>query len=287
MTTVAAALAAARQTLPAGEARLLLGHAMVRPVVWLLAHDEVALEEAVLLRFASLVARRRGGEPMAYLVGYREFFGREFAVSNAVLIPRPETELLVDIVLRGKVGAGDTAHILDLGTGSGCIAVTLALEMPRARVTAVDASAAALRVAEQNVLRHGARVRLLESDWLVALAGERFDLIVANPPYIADADPHLAAGDLRHEPRAALASGCDGLDAVRRIVADAPQHLTSGGQLWLEHGYDQAGAVRELFAAAGFTQMEQFPDLAGILRVTGGRWNSKSAAGASVPLRSR
>ena len=284
MTTVAAALAAARQTLPAGEARLLLGHAMARPVVWLLAHDEVALEEAVLLRFASLVARRRGGEPMAYLVGYREFFGREFAVSNAVLIPRPETELLVDIVLRGKVGAGDTAHILDLGTGSGCIAVTLALEMPRARVTAVDASAAALRVAEQNVLRHGVRVRLVESDWLVALAGERFDLIVANPPYIADADPHLAAGDLRHEPRAALASGCDGLDAVRRIVADAPQHLTSGGQLWLEHGYDQAVAVRELFAAAGFTQMEQFPDLAGILRVTGGRRNSKSAAGVSVPL---
>ena len=273
MTTVAAALAAARQSLPASEARLLLGDAMVKPAVWLLAHGEEVLDEAALQSFASLVARRKGGEPIAYLIGHREFFGREFAVSSAVLIPRPETELLVDIVLEKKVGAGDTAKLLDLGTGSGCIAITLALEMPQAIVTAVDASVAALAVAGQNALRHGVRVHLLQSDWLAALAGERFDLIVSNPPYIADADLHLAAGDLRHEPLAALASGRDGLEAIRRIVADAPQHLTPGGQLWLEHGYDQAGVVRELFAAAGFQDVEQLHDLAGILRATGGRRN--------------
>lgn len=271
MNTVKAVLAAAGKNLPASEARLLLGHVMVRPAIWLIAHDDEAIDEATLLRFASLVARRKGGEPTAYLTGHREFFGREFAVSNAVLIPRPETELLVDIALRKKVGAGATAALLDLGTGSGCIAVTLALEMRGAQVTAVDASAAALLIAGQNARRHGVRVRLLQSDWLTALADERFDLIVANPPYIADADPHLAAGDLRYEPREALASGRDGLGAIRRIVVDAPQHLMPGGQLWLEHGYDQADAVRKLFAVAGFKEIEQLPDLAGILRVTGGR----------------
>lgn len=273
MSTVAAALAAARARLPASEARLLLGHVMARPAAWLIVHDDHVLEEDQLLAFASLVARRAGGEPVAYLVGFREFFGREFAVSSGVLIPRPETELLVDIALRRKVGAGTTAtaRILDLGTGSGCLAITLALEIPQAQVTALDASAVALAVARDNAQRLGARLRLLQSDWYSALAGERFDLIVANPPYIADADPHLAAGDLRYEPRAALASGSDGLEAIRLIVADAAQYLVPGGQLWLEHGYDQAVAVRKLFAAAGFIGIEQVPDLAGILRVTGGR----------------
>lgn len=273
MTTVADALAAAREKLPASEARLLLGHVMARPAAWLIVHDDHLLEEDQLLSFASLVARRAGGEPVAYLVGQREFFGREFAVSSGVLIPRPETELLVDIALRQKVGAGTTAtaRILDLGTGSGCLAITLALEIPQAQVTALDLSEAALHVARKNAQQLGARLRLLQSDWFAALANERFDLIVANPPYIADADSHLAAGDLRHEPRAALASGNDGLADIRRIVAGAAQHLTPGGQLWLEHGYDQAVAVRELFAAAGFVGIEQIPDLAGILRVTGGR----------------
>lgn len=273
MTTVADALAAARAKLPASEARLLLGHVMARPAAWLIVHDDQVLDEDQLLAFASLVARRAGGEPVAYLVGHREFFGREFAVSSGVLIPRPETELLVDIALRQNVGAGTTAtaRILDLGTGSGCLAITLALEIPQAQVTALDASAAALDVARMNSQRHGAQLRLLQSDWYSVLAGERFDLIVANPPYIAEAAPHLAAGDLRYEPRAALASGSDGLDAIRRIVADAAQYLAPGGQLWLEHGYDQAVAVRELFAAAGFVGIEQIPDLAGILRVTGGR----------------
>ena len=319
MTTVAAALAAARTKLPASEARLLLRHVLGRAASWLIAHDETQLDEAALLGFASLVARRTGGEPVPYLVGYREFFGREFAVSTAVLIPRPETELLVEIALarvmrsgalhtgalhardpaaragnsalcpEGALSPGGTragipwdsggdaaasksaARILDLGTGSGCIAVTLALEIPQAHVSAVDASGAALLVARQNAERHGARLRLLQSDWFDRLAGECFDLVVANPPYIAAADPHLAAGDLRHEPPAALSSGADGLDAIRRIIAAAPAHLAPGGQLWLEHGYDQAEAVRELLATAGLADIEQRRDLAGIVRVSGGR----------------
>ena len=271
---MAAALAAARAKLPAGEARLLLGHVLERPAAWLIAHDDEAIDEDAMLGFASLVARRAGGEPVAYLVGHREFFGREFSVSPAVLIPRPETELLVEIALE-KVGVGGTAtgaaRILDLGTGSGCIAVTLALEMPQAAVTAVDASVVALVVARQNVERHGARLRLLQSDWFTALDGERFDLIVANPPYVAAGDPHLAAGDLRHEPPAALASGGDGLEDIRRIATAAPAHLTAGGQLWLEHGYDQAEAVCGLLEAAGLADIEQHRDLAGTVRVSGGR----------------
>jgi len=275
MSTVAAALAAARAKLPASEARLLLGHVMVRPAVWLIAHDDEVLDEDTLLRFALLVARRKSGEPVAYLIGRREFYGREYYVTSEVLIPRPETEMLVDLALAQEVGAGGTGrqalNALDLGTGSGCIAITLALEMPLALVSAVDASAAALRLARKNAERLGASLRLLQSDWFDGLAGERFDLIVANPPYVAEADPYLAAGDLRHEPRQALASGADGLEAIRHIIAAAPQHLAAGGQLWLEHGYDQAPAVRELLAAAGLCDIQQHRDVAGIVRVSGGR----------------
>ena len=279
MNTLKAALAAAREKLPASEARLLLGYVLDRPAAWLIAHDDDMLEEADLLRFASLVARRKGGEPVAYLVGHREFYGREFAVSPAVLIPRPETEMLVDLALAQEVGVGATAKctatgatsILDLGTGSGCIAVTLALEIRQAEVTAVDASAAALSVARENAERLGATLRLQQSNWFDQLAGETFDLIVANPPYIATTDPHLAAGDLRHEPEPALASGADGLDAIRQIVAGAPRYLRPRGRLWLEHGYDQAAAVHELLAAAGFDDIQQHRDVAGIVRVSGGR----------------
>ena len=270
MNTVAGALEAARRKLPASEARLLLGQILGRSAAWLLAHGEQVLDEDDLLAFASLAARRAGGEPVAYLVGRREFFGRDFEVSPAVLIPRPETELLVDVAA-AKVGAGETARILDLGTGSGCIAISLALELPRAEVTAIDASAAALDVARRNAERHSARLRFVQSDWFDALGEESFDLIVANPPYIAAADPHLAAGDLRHEPATALASGADGLDALRCIIARAPAHLAPGGQLWLEHGYDQAAAVQDLLFAAGLTDVEQRRDLAGIIRVSGGR----------------
>jgi release factor glutamine methyltransferase len=270
MTTVAAALAAARAKLPASEARLLLGHALDQSAAWLIAHNDAVLEEDALLAFASLAARRAGGEPVAYLVGYREFFGRKFVVSPAVLIPRPETELLVEIALANSA-AGEAQRILDLGTGSGCIAITLALECRQAQVSAVDVSEVALAVARSNADRLGAHVRFFASDWFAALSGERFDLIVANPPYIVASDPHLGEGDLRCEPLSALSGGADGLEAIRHIIATAPTYLAPGGQLWLEHGYDQAAAVSNLLAAAGFGDIRQHRDLAGIVRIAGGR----------------
>jgi release factor glutamine methyltransferase len=284
--TIAAALAAAREKLPGFEARLLLGQVLRQPPVWLLTHDDAVLDDAALCAFNALVMRRHAGEPVAYLLGHREFFGRDFAASPAALIPRPETELLVEVALsaikKGKVGADGTAakggtarnapRILDLGTGTGCIAITLALEYPSAQVTALDASRDALALATENAHRLNANVRFLHSDWYAAVAGETFDLIVSNPPYIAAADAHLTQGDLRFEPPAALASGVDGLDAIRHIIAAAPAHLSAQGQLWLEHGFDQADAVRALLAAAGFTAIEQHRDLAGIVRVSGGVW---------------
>jgi len=265
MNTIAAALAAAREQLPGFEARLLLGHVLQQSPVWLLTYDDAVLDDAALDAFNALVARRYAGEPIAYLLGHREFFGRDFAAAPGVLIPRPETELLHGAIVR-KLGAGDTVtevktacqppQILDLGTGSGCIAITLALECPQARVTAVDASAAALAIAKKNAQQLNATVRFLQSDWCSSVAGETFDLIVSNPPYIAAADTHLTQGDLRFEPLAALASGADGLDAIRHIIATAPAHLSVHGQLWLEHGYDQAEAVRDLLLAAGFVAIE-------------------------------
>lgn len=270
MSSIATALAGARRVIPAGEARLLLCHLLERNAAWIEAHRDDALAAAAAECFTALVARRAAGEPIAYLTGVREFYGRDFAVTPAVLIPRPETELLVDL---GKaVAAGIAApRILDLGTGSGCIAVTLALEVPGADVVALDVSPASLAVAHGNAQRLGAAVRFFESDWLAAVAGERFDLVVSNPPYVADGDPHLNEGDLRSEPAHALASGSDGLDAIRHIVAVAPAYLCAGGRLYFEHGYDQAAAVAALLRNAGFADIEQHRDLAGIVRVSGGR----------------
>ncbi len=267
MTTVGTLLAEARRRIPAGEARLLLGHVLGRNAAWLEAHrdDQISVDS----EYAALVERRAAGEPIAYLIGMREFYGRDFAVTPDVLIPRPETELLVDIA-KSKVGADRTARVLDLGTGSGCLAVTLALELPRARVTAVDVSPAALAVACGNAQRLGARVEFVASDWFAALPPQRFDLIVANPPYVAAVDPHLAQGDLRFEPSGALTDHADGLAAIRRIVAQAPDWLAEGGWLFLEHGFDQGAEVQALLAAAGFGQIEQHRDLAGIARATGG-----------------
>jgi len=267
MTSVAQLLAQARQHIAAGEARLLLAHLLGRSAAWLEAHrdDEIAVEA----EYSALVGRRAAGEPIAYLTGMREFYGRAFAVSPDVLIPRPETELLVD---RVREKADGTATLLDLGTGSGCLAITLALELPQVRVTAVDVSPAALDVARSNARRLGAHVEFVESDWFASLGAQRFDLIVANPPYVAAGDAHLDAGDLRFEPRRALCAGSDGLDALRQIIAEAPRWLVPGGWLFCEHGYDQAAAVRALLAGAGFAAIEQHCDLAGIVRASGGQY---------------
>ena len=268
LATIDEALAIAREAIPAAEARLLLGFVLARPRAWLAAHGEAVLDEDHVREFAGMAARRIAGEPVAYLVGLREFYGREFEVAPGVLIPRPETELLVDVA-KTKVSRGETARVLDLGAGSGCIAIMIALELG-GEVTAVDVSPAALAVARGNAARLGADVAFVESDWFSAVGGT-FDLVVANPPYIAEGDPQLSQGDLRFEPVGALASGVDGLDAIRIIIAEAPRHLALGGWLFIEHGYDQAAAVRALLEAAGFTDTEQHRDLAGIVRVSGGR----------------
>lgn len=260
------AIAGARKLIPASEARLLLMHAGSVSATEIAAHPERDLPSGKVPEFMSLLARRAAGEPIAYLVGRREFYGRDFKVTPAVLIPRPETELLVEVALK-KVSRGDTPRILDLGAGSGCVAITLALELG-CEVVAVDVSADALAVARENAERLGARVKFIESDWFGSVEGQ-FDLIVGNPPYVAEGDPHLSEGDLRFEPMGALASG-DGLDAIRRILADAPRHLVAGGWFFLEHGYDQAEAMRTLLEEVGFAELEQHQDLAGIIRISGG-----------------
>jgi release factor glutamine methyltransferase len=268
------ALIGARKVIPAAEARLLLLHTASATATELAAHPERELAPRQVAQFLSLISRRAVGEPVAYLIGRREFYGREFAVSPAVLIPRPETELLVEIGIARLRGA-KRPRILDLGTGSGCVAISLALELG-GEVLAADVSADALAVARANAESLGARIEFVESDWYSNVDG-RFDLIVANPPYVAESDPHLAEGDLRFEPPRALASGADGLSAIRRIVSQAPGHLTADGWLFFEHGYDQAAAVRELLESAGFVGIEQHPDLAGIIRVSGGRLTAPAA----------
>ncbi len=218
--------------------------------------------------FAALLQRRLGGEPVAYIEGCREFYGLEFKVTPDVLIPRPDTETLVEAALE-RIALQQPCRVLDLGTGSGAIAIAIAHLRPHAQVTAVDASPAALAVAGANAARlTSGNVRLLCGDWFAAVEAERFDVIVSNPPYINADDPHLQQGDLRFEPPGALASGADGLDAIRNIVSAAPQHLAPGGWLLLEHGYDQAERVGALLRAAGFKRVESRRDLAGIQRVT-------------------
>ncbi len=251
------------------EARALAGHAWRVDGAWLIAHDTDPLTEAMHTAFSSLLSRRLEGVPIAYLLGSREFYGRPFLVSPDVLIPRPDTELLVELAL-DRIPTDRSADVLDLGTGSGCIAVTLALERPLSRITAVDCSRAALRVAQHNADILDARVEFLTSDWFAALADRRFDLIVSNPPYIAASDPHLARGDVRFEPVAALSAGVDGLDDLRRLTCAAHTHLQPGGTLLLEHGYDQAEAIQALLRTNGFHDPKSWTDLSGIRRVSGG-----------------
>lgn len=267
--TIATALGAARKRIPPAEASLLLAELSGQSRAWLIAHDDAVLPPDVMARFDDWVARRERGEPVAYILGWREFYGHRFGVAPGVLIPRPETELLVDEGLAAIAGRV-TPRILDLGTGSGCIAISLALARPDAQVWAVDASAAALQIASANAEALGAKVGFVHSDWTASLKERDFDLIVSNPPYIAPDDAHLGQGDLRFEPRTALAAADAGLADLRHIVAAAGALLKPGGCLLCEHGYDQAGFMREMLVEKGFSPL-QYRDLAGIVRVSGGR----------------
>jgi release factor glutamine methyltransferase len=245
---------------------------------WIAANPMKILTETQDAQIDMLGAQRAMGRPVAYLLDRREFYGRDFALDCAVLIPRPETETLVEAAL-ARMGPRDT--FLDLGTGSGAIAVTLACQRPESKGVATDLSPAALRVARANAGRHhcDSRLEFLEGSWYAPVGSRRFDVIVANPPYVAAGDPHLARGDLRFEPPEALTDGSpDGLDSIRAIAAGAPAHLKSGGWLLLEHGYDQAGAVREILARAGFQDLVSLPDLAGIPRVAGGMMKDQQGA---------
>lgn len=252
------------------ETRLLAAAALKVEPVWLIAHDTDRLTPERIAAIEALLARRLAGEPIAYILGEREFYGRPFRVGPATLIPRPETEHLVEAAL-ARAAADAPTRALDIGAGSGCVAITLKLERPLWRIASVDTSADALVVARDNGERLGAEVAWLESDLFTALAGQTFDLIVSNPPYVAAADRHLSQGDARFEPRRALVSGTDGLDAIRAIIKQAPAHLAPGGWLLLEHGYDQGEAVPALLTEAGYQEVFMARDLAGQARVSGGR----------------
>jgi release factor glutamine methyltransferase len=266
-----ATIGALQATLPLDplENRILLQHALCMTRVALITQSGRALTQQEADALWALVRRRLDGEPIAYIVGQREFFGLPFKVSPAVLIPRPDTELIVELAIERLPRQG---RLLDMGTGSGAIAVSVAHTRPDALVTALDVSQEALEVARENAATNGAAVRFLQSDWFRAIGAERFEVVASNPPYIASGDEHLSQGDLRFEPVGALTDHADGLSALRIIIAGACAHLAAGGWLLLEHGYDQAARVRELLAAHGYTEVQSWRDLAGIERVSGGRF---------------
>lgn len=262
-----------REGLERLDAQMLLLLALQRPAhdrAWLLAHDGDALDTDARARLDALGQRRVRGEPMAYLRGDQEFFGLQLQVDERVLVPRPDTETLVTWALEVIDSCSHAAHVLDLGTGSGAIALALKSQRPRSHVSASDASHAALTVAQANARRLGLSVDFHAGHWLDAVPQQRFDLLVTNPPYIAEGDPHLAA--LTYEPRSALTAGPDGLDDIRTLVTAAPGSLHPGGWLLIEHGHDQANAVGALLQAAGFDKIGSRTDLAGIERCSGGQW---------------
>jgi release factor glutamine methyltransferase len=271
MHTLAKALAEARRTIDAVDARVLLAHVLDRDSAYLAAHGETRLAPEACERYFAAVERRAAGEPVAYITEHREFYGLDFRVTPAVLIPRPESELLVELAI-ADMPLRSACAVLDLGTGSGCLAISIARARPSARVLGLDCSAPAVALARENAERLGAAgVAFDTSDWFDALAGRTFDLIVANPPYVATDDPHLAAGDLRYEPRGALVGGADGLDAIRHIVQRAWPYLRRGGRLLFEHGCDQGPSCRALLAAVGFSGITTSRDLGGHERVSGAR----------------
>jgi release factor glutamine methyltransferase len=265
-------LATATQRLGArDDAEALLLHVLQQPRSWLFMHADDVLDMDVQTAYAALLERRAAGEPVAYITGRRGFWSLDLEVTPATLIPRPETELLVELALQ-RLPSAAACRVADLGTGSGAIALAIAHERPRAQVVATDASAAALAVAQRNAQRHAiGNVVFVHGDWLDPLVSQHFDLIVSNPPYIESADPHLTQGDLRYEPASALASGGDGLDDIRRIVRDALTHLHPDGWLLLEHGWNQAAAVRALLAEAGYAEVFTAQDLELRDRISGGR----------------
>ncbi|TAL89222.1 MAG: peptide chain release factor N(5)-glutamine methyltransferase [Rhodanobacter sp.] len=269
---VRSALTAATQRLgERADAELLLLHVLQQSRSWLFMHANDTLDAHVQMTYEALLARREAGEPVAYITGRRGFWTLELEVTPATLIPRPETELLVELALQ-RLPPDFSGSVADLGTGSGAIALAIARERPRAQIVATDASAAALAVARRNARRHAiGNVGFAHGDWLAPLVGRRFDLIVANPPYIEAADPHLAQGDLRFEPATALASGNDGLDDIRRIVDGALGHLDTAGWLLFEHGWKQGDAAQGLLLDAGYVDVFTAPDLEQRDRVSGGR----------------
>ncbi len=258
--------------LPRLDAQMLLLHACGLPIhdrAWLLAHSNEVLNVKLEKQFLDFLQRRASLEPLSYITGVKEFFGLQLHIDNRVLDPRPETETLVEWAL-SCVADTSQPHIADLGTGSGAIALAIQHSLPSAKVTAVDASADAIDVATANAQRLGLDLAVCVGNWCAPLAGQSFDLIVSNPPYIADDDAHLAR--LTHEPVSALVAGSDGLDDLRQIVAQASEHLKPDAWLLLEHGFDQAQAVQALLGNQGFLSVQSRPDLAGILRCTGGQW---------------
>ncbi|MBE1160484.1 peptide chain release factor N(5)-glutamine methyltransferase [Dyella acidiphila] len=255
------------------DAEVLLAYALSKPRSWLIAHADDGLAAEHASAYHVLIEQRKAGEPVAYITGRRGFWSLDLEVTPATLIPRPETELLVELALE-RLPIDANVRVLDLGTGSGAIALAIARERPRAQVTATDASVEALAVAQRNAQRHGiGNVSFAHGNWFAPLGAQQFELIVSNPPYIESHDPHLEQGDLRFEPVSALASGIDGLDDIRRIIRDAGKHLCSAGWLLFEHGWHQGDAVRSLLRHASFAKVSTMRDLEQRDRVTGGCWS--------------